>query len=91
VRGVEARPGLQPLDEGIDERRGDCAILIELWVEDRDVETGHSTRTNCDLKDLDQFLPRQSARHPVIDRWHDSVIEHIGIEVHPEARKLGLG
>ena len=44
-----------------------------------------------DLKDRCQFLPRQPARHAVIDSRHDGVIEHISIEVHPDPEELGSG
>ena len=38
-----------------------------------------------------QFLPRQPARHAVVNSRHDSVIEHISIEMHPDADDLGSG
>src|SRR5262249_50959722 len=61
------------------------------WIEDSDVEADRSARSNRDLKDRCQFLPRQPARHAVVNSRHDRVIEHISIEVHPDADDLGSG
>ena len=60
-----------------------------MGIKDGDVKSNCVARRNRGLQDRCQFLPRQPARHAVVNSRHDRVIEYIGIKVHPDTDELG--
>lgn len=74
----------------LDKVPGDAAVPIEFRIEDSDVHSGCPAGGHGGAENGGKLIERQSARHTIVDRRHDGVVQHVGIEVNPEAGEMRL-
>jgi hypothetical protein len=71
--------------ERVDERASDTALRIEGRIEDRDLDPNRARARHRRAQDSAQLVPAQAVGKAVVDGGHDRVVEHVGVEVDPEA------
>jgi hypothetical protein len=82
-------PALRPGGEQVDDpRRSRCAGVVQQRVVDRDLEPYEATGTEGGRDDVLDLIPSKPAWLTVVDGGHELVVEHVDVEVQPEAIEL---